>query len=55
MNYRSECDMSSVSDVLVHRSMVLVDALYLALLLGDVSKRFEARGGMVNVTPDRAT
>ena len=47
--------MSSASDAIVRRAVALVDALYLALVLGDASERVEARSGTKNVAPDRAT
>ena len=46
--------MSSASDAIVRRAVALVDALYLALVLGDASERVEACVGIINDAPDRA-
>ena len=55
INYRGKCNVSSGSDVIVRRAVALVEKLQLALVLGDVSKLVEDRGGTTNVAPDRAT
>ena len=38
----------------MHRDVALVNALKLALVLGDTSNHVEARGGMTNLALDRA-
>ena len=38
----------------MRQTVVLFNALKIALVLGDASKHVEARGGTTNVYPDRA-
>ena len=47
--------MYSGSNVIVRQSVAFFEMLYLALVLCDVRKRVEARGGMMNVATDRET
>ena len=55
IEYCGECNMYSGSNVIVRQSVAFFEILYLALVLCDVRKRVEARGGMMNVATDRET